>query len=58
VRPPKIRLGLIPGGSSNAVALSLYGTTDIVTAALHVLLGDRRNIDVSSVRSDDNKLHR
>ena len=58
VRAPKLRVGLIPGGSTNAVALSLHGTTDVVTAALHILIGDRRNIDVSSVRSEDNKFYR
>jgi len=58
VRPPKVRVGLIPGGSTNAVALSLYGTTDVMTATMHILLGDHRNIDVSSVRSEDNKFYR
>jgi ceramide kinase len=58
VRAPKLRVGLIPGGSTNAVALSLHGTTDVVTAALHILIGDRRNIDVSSARSEDNKFYR
>lgn len=58
IRPPKVRIGLIPGGSTNAVALSLYGTTDVTTAAMHILLGDHRNIDVSSVRSDDHKFYR
>ena len=58
VRSPKIRVGLIPGGSTNAVALSLYGTTDVVTAAMHILLGDRRNIDVSSVLSEGHNIYR
>lgn len=58
VRSPKIRVGLIPGGSTNAVALSLYGTTDVVTAAMHILLGDRRNIDVSSVHSEGHNIYR
>ncbi len=58
VHEPKVRVGLIPGGSTNAVVLSLHGTTDVVTATLHILLGDRRNIDVSSVRSEDNKFYR
>jgi len=49
---------LFLGGSTNAVALSLHGTTDVVSAALHIILGDRRNIDVSSVRGQDHKLHR
>ena len=58
IRAPKIRVGLIPGGSTNAVALSLHGTTDVMTAALHILIGDSRNIDVSSVRSEEHKFYR
>lgn len=37
----KLRLGHIPGGSTDAVAYSLNGTRSAATAALHVALGDR-----------------
>ena len=37
----QLRLGHIPGGSTDAVAYSLNGTRSAVAAALHVALGDR-----------------
>ena len=51
---PKIdfRIGVIPGGSTDALVLSLHGAIDVETAALHIILGDRRAIDVNSVFSD------
>jgi hypothetical protein len=36
---PDIRVGVIPGGSTDAVAMSLHGTDDVTTATLHILLG-------------------
>ena len=44
-----MRVGVIPGGSTDAVAMSLHGTNDVMTAALHIILGDHRNVDVSSI---------
>ena len=37
----QLRLGHIPGGSTDAVAYSLHGTRSAATAALHAALGDR-----------------
>lgn len=37
----QLRLGHIPGGSTDAVAFSVHGTRSAATAALHVALGDR-----------------
>ena len=51
LRPPPLRLGVIPGGSTDAVAVALHGTGDVVTAALKVMLGESRGIDVASVHS-------
>ena len=48
---PCIRIGVIPGGSTDAVAMSLHGTNDVTTAALHIALGDQREVDVTSVCS-------
>ena len=45
-------MGVIPGGSTDAVALSIHGTVDVITATLHIILGDRRNIDVAAVFSE------
>ena len=37
----RLRLGHIPAGSTDAVAYSIHGTRDSLTAALHIVLGDR-----------------
>ena len=49
---PGLRVGFIPAGSTDSVALCLHGTNDPVTAALHIVLGDRRDIDVSAVHTE------
>ena len=54
---PKIRVGVIPGGSTDAVAMSLHGVSDILTAALHIIIGDELKVDVSSLCSGG-KLHK
>lgn len=36
---PSVRVGVIPGGSTDTVAYSLHGTTDIMTSVLHIILG-------------------
>ena len=36
---PDIRVGLIPAGSTDCVAMCLHGNNDAVTAALHIALG-------------------
>jgi len=51
--PPDIMVGFIPGGSTDTVAMCLHGSTDPVTAALHIVLGDRMNVDVVSIHSQD-----
>ncbi|KAF5838128.1 ATP-NAD kinase-like domain-containing protein [Dunaliella salina] len=45
----RIRVGHIPGGSTDAVACSLHGTRCPETAALHVALGDRLPLDVANI---------
>ena len=35
-----IRVGLIPAGSTDCVAMCLHGNNDPVTAALHIALGE------------------
>ena len=40
-------------GSTDTVAMCLHGSTDPVTAALHIVLGDRINVDVVSIHSKD-----
>ena len=47
LKKPKWRVGVIPGGSTDAVATTLHGTNDIITATLHIIIGDDRNVDIS-----------
>ena len=49
---PDLRVGFIPAGSTDSVAMCLHGTSDPTTAALHIVLGDRRQVDVSAVHSE------
>ena len=49
---PHLRVGFIPAGSTDSVALCLHGTSDPLTAALHIVLGDRRQVDVSAVHTE------
>ncbi|KAG0696842.1 Ceramide kinase [Chionoecetes opilio] len=52
-----LRLGIIPGGSTDALCYSTHGTSDVVTAALHIIMGDSRQVDVASVHRDDQLLN-
>jgi len=54
---PDMRVGFIPGGSTDTVAMCLHGTTDPVTAALHIVLGHQLDVDAVSIHSRD-KLER
>ncbi len=49
---PKLRLGVIPAGSTDAVAYTLHGTARADAAALHVALGDARMVDALAVSVD------
>ncbi|RXG71013.1 Ceramide kinase [Armadillidium vulgare] len=60
----QIRLGIIPCGSTDATCFATHGSSDIVTAALHIVMesyciptGDKRFVDVASIHADG-KLHR
>ena len=37
----------------DTVSMSLYGSTNPVTAALHIVLGDRLDVDVVSIHSKE-----
>jgi ceramide kinase len=37
--PPLLRVGVIPGGSTDTMAYCFHGTTDIQTAVLYIILG-------------------
>ncbi|KAI7808296.1 ceramide kinase-like protein [Triplophysa rosa] len=44
-------LGIIPAGSTDVVACSVYGKRHAVTAALHIIMGHRQPVDVCSFSS-------
>lgn len=46
-----IRIAQIPAGSTDAVACTINGCRSAVTAALHIVLGDRAKLDVLEVRT-------
>ena len=64
---PGIRVGFIPGGdydlliccdaehiclgSTDSISMCLHGTTDPVTAALHIVLGDSMLVDAVAIHS-------
>lgn len=49
---PNIPIGIIPAGSTDTVAFCLHGTTDVQTAVLHIILGQVKGLDLSSVSND------
>lgn len=49
---PRLPIGVIPSGSTDTVAYSLHGTTDVQTAAIHIIFGDSAGLDISSVHND------
>lgn len=53
---PVLPVGVIPGGSTDTVAYSLHGTTDVETAAIHIIFGDTTGLDISSVHNNQNLL--
>ncbi|KAM4859174.1 ceramide kinase-like protein isoform 2-T2 [Thomomys bottae] len=42
----QLPLGLIPAGSTNVLAHSLYGIPHVITATLHIILGHLQPVDV------------
>lgn len=48
-----IRIAQVPAGSTDAVACTINGCRSAVTAALHVVLGDRAKLDVLEVRTKE-----
>ncbi|XP_071570266.1 ceramide kinase isoform X2 [Temnothorax nylanderi] len=49
---PALPVGVIPSGSTDTVAYSLHGTTDVETAAIHIIFGDSIGLDISAVHSN------
>ncbi|OXU30438.1 hypothetical protein TSAR_011974 [Trichomalopsis sarcophagae] len=53
---PTLPVGVIPSGSTDTLAYSLHGTTDVETAVIHIVFGDSAGLDVSSVHNEKNLL--
>lgn len=51
---PRLPVGIIPGGSTDTIAYCLHGTTDVQTAVIHIVLGQRTGLDLASVRKAKN----
>ncbi|XP_075147003.1 ceramide kinase [Haematobia irritans] len=50
---PHLPIAIIPAGSTDAIVYSLHGTADPQTAAIHMVLGQRRGLDVCSIRNNE-----
>jgi len=50
-RGSRIRIGVVPAGSTDTVCYSLHGCRDATTAVLHIIAGDRLPVDVTVVES-------
>lgn len=46
---PNLPIGIIPGGSTDTIAYCIHGTTDVITAVLHIICGIVNGLDVSSI---------
>ncbi|KAM4696069.1 ceramide kinase-like [Rhinophrynus dorsalis] len=44
--PCKLRIGIIPAGSTDCVCFATVGINDPVTSALHIIIGDTQPLDV------------
>ncbi|EDW84746.1 uncharacterized protein Dwil_GK14278 [Drosophila willistoni] len=53
---PELTVGVIPAGSTDTIAYSMHGTADVRTAAIHVILGQHRGLDVCSVSNSQTLL--
>ncbi|EDV94773.1 GH22641 [Drosophila grimshawi] len=49
---PSLPVAIIPAGSTDTIVYSMHGTADVRTAAIYVLLGQRRGLDVCSVSNN------
>ena len=47
------RLGHLPSGSTDAVSSTLHGTRSLFTAAMHIILGDYKKVDILHIEVDD-----
>ncbi|KAL8566237.1 hypothetical protein ACOMHN_046738 [Nucella lapillus] len=50
---PRLRIGVIPAGSTDTVVCSTTGTNDPVTSALQIILGCSLGVDVNALYKED-----
>ncbi|KAL7077402.1 hypothetical protein ACQ4LE_003244 [Meloidogyne hapla] len=53
---PRVRFGIIGAGSANSIVSSVHGVNDCPTAAIHIAIGSKCNIDVCAVYEDGHLL--
>ncbi|XP_033028702.1 ceramide kinase-like isoform X1 [Lacerta agilis] len=46
---PRLRIGIIPAGSTDCICFATVGTNDPITSALHIVIGDSQPMDVCSI---------
>lgn len=51
--PCRLRIGIIPAGSTDCICFASVGTNDAVTSALHIIVGDSQPMDVCSVHHNN-----
>ncbi|XP_069501332.1 ceramide kinase-like isoform X2 [Ambystoma mexicanum] len=49
LQPTRIRIGIIPAGSTDCICFATVGINDPVTSALHIIIGDSQPLDVCAV---------
>ncbi|CAL8080091.1 unnamed protein product [Calicophoron daubneyi] len=49
--PCPVRVGAVPAGSTDTVMFSANGTNDVLTAVLHIIIGDDLPVDVAAIHS-------
>lgn len=49
--PAVLPIGVVPAGSSNALAFSLHGTGDPKTAAIFLIIGSTTPLDVGAIHN-------
>jgi ceramide kinase len=52
---PKLRIGIIPAGSTDAVVFGTTGLNDPVTSALQIIVGESLLIDITTVSAEEEK---
>lgn len=50
LKRPQLRIGVIPTGSTDAVAFGTTGHNDPMTSALQIIVGESLFIDIATVR--------